>query len=41
VLVDTTNYMGLIRALRDEEGWREVFADPQGLAVIFVRERPI
>lgn len=41
VLVDTTNYAGLIRALRDEAEWREVFTDQQGLAVMFVRKRPI
>lgn len=41
VLVDTTNYIGLIRALRNEEAWREVYADPLGLAVVFVRKRPI
>jgi hypothetical protein len=41
VLVDTTNYMGLIRALRDHEEWREVFADPRGLAVLFVRKHPL
>ncbi|MEZ6064974.1 MAG: hypothetical protein R3B90_04545 [Planctomycetaceae bacterium] len=37
VLVDTTNYMGLIRTLRDSDKWREVFQDPAGLAVLFVR----
>ncbi len=41
VLVDTTNYMGLIRALRDHAEWREVFSDPRGLAVLFVRKTPI
>ena len=30
VLVDTTNYIGLIRALRDQDGWKEVFYGPQG-----------
>lgn len=41
VLVDTTNYMNLIRALREEEGWKEVFTDPKGVAVLFARRRPI
>ncbi|MFV0442238.1 MAG: hypothetical protein ACK5Q5_01560 [Planctomycetaceae bacterium] len=41
VLVDSTNYMGLIRALRDEAAWKEVYSDPQGLAVLFVRKHPI
>jgi hypothetical protein len=41
VLVDTTNYMGLIRTLRDDTEWKEVFSDPAGMAVLFVRKRPI
>jgi hypothetical protein len=41
VLVDTTNYSGLIRVLRDSEEWKEVFQDPAGLAVLFVRKRPV
>jgi hypothetical protein len=41
VLVDTTDYLPLIKSLRDDEAWKEVFADAQGLAVLFVRKRPI
>lgn len=41
VLVDTTNYMGLIKGLREDEAWREVYNDAQGMAVLFVRKRPI
>jgi hypothetical protein len=42
VLVDTSNYDGLIRALREQgEKWQEAFRDPQGLAVLFVRRKPV
>lgn len=41
VLIDTTNYMGLIRVLRDDAEWKEVFSDPAGMAVLFVRKRAI
>lgn len=41
VLVDTTNYDGLVRALREQPGWQEVYQDPQGLGVLFVRRKPV
>jgi hypothetical protein len=41
VLVDTTNYAALIYALRNHDGWREAYRDPQGLSVLFVRKQPV
>lgn len=41
ILVDTTNYDRLIHSLKRADAWQEVYRDPQGEAVLFVRKNPV